>query len=314
MKKILFLFTALFGILTFSSHGMAAVQCSQLFNLTKKGSALFTDSQSKQIAFRIDGNPHSEKVYLLLSGIDKSMSEWERLLPMMLENDSSAAYVRIDLFGQGETAELNQTSKRSISYEDQVQLLNEFIAAQGFHTKELNFISHSYGGAIATKFVQENPDLIKRNILIAPFVDNLEIHQPGVGPFIAWSKFVSEFTGLKDFYELSIGSSAAFGTIMTWPAYQAIRKSENKLTDVLALTEGVRHVGMTEAISQAGATETSIIYSGLDELIPASGHLLLWKHVPETSRGQMLRIPASHESVILNAKQVFDALLQILKN
>lgn len=312
MKKMLTLLTTLFGILAFSVEGSAAIQCRQFFDLTKKGSYLFQTSDAKQVSFRIDGNPRADKIYVLLSGIDKSMSEWDRLLPMMLENDSKAAYVRIDLFGQGETGEMNHTSKSSIPYEAQVQLLREFIRVQGLNGKDITFISHSYGGAIATKFVQENPNLIRRNILIAPFVDNLEIHQPGIGPFYAWSKFMSEFAGLKGFYEASVGNSAALGTIISWPAYQAIRPSENKLSNVLALTEGVREVRMTEAISEAGTTETSIIYSGLDELIPSSGHLQLWKNVPETSQGLLLRIPATHESVVLNTKQVFDALLQLL--
>lgn len=314
MKKLLFLFIAIIGIFIFSTKVLAEGQPLQKSALNRKGFSVFTNSEAKKIAFHIEGNRSAKTIYLFLSGIDKNMSEWDRLVPLMLKNDPTAAYVRIDLFGQGQTAEMNPSKQTLISYEKQVSLLKEFLATPKFRGKNINFISHSYGGAIATKFVQENPNVITKNILVAPFVDNLEVHQPGVGPFLAWSKFVSEFTGLQSFYELNVGTGTALTTILTWPAYQAVRQSETRLTNVLALTEGVRDIGMTNAISKAGQTQTSIIYSGLDELIPTSGHMHLWDNIPETSRGFLFRIPATHESVILNADQVFEAISQILQN
>lgn len=299
--------------MTFSMPVQASIQCHSLFNTTTaKGSSIFVNSKKEAVAFRIDGHSTSEKVILFLNGIDKNLNEWDRLLALMLKRDPTAAYVRIDLFGQGETSDMNPLTTNSISYKRQIQLLQNFISSQGFQNKDLTLISHSYGGAIASKYIQQNPDVVKKNIMISPFIDNLEIHQPGFGPFLAWTKYLSELTGLKGFYDLNIQLGASVGTVLTWPSYQLIRNSESKLHNVLALSEGVRDVEMNQSAEASGSTQTSIIYARLDELIPASGHLDLWEHIPEASRGSLLRIAATHESVLLNTPQVFEAVTSLL--
>lgn len=308
--RIIFTFFAFVCLMPLES--MAQRQCYTLFGLTKSGAQTFLNSKKESIAFRIEGNISSKKVYLFLSGLDKNMSEWDRLLKLMMPKDPQAAYVRIDLFGQGETAEMNPTSESTIHFSRQVELLQDFIQSQGLSGKEINFISHSYGGAIASRYVQENPDAIRRNILLAPFVDNLEIHQPGVGPFLAWSKFVSEISGLKALYEFNTQTSGTIGTTLTWPAYKLFHKTDNRLRDVLALTNGVRDVGMSNALRHAGSTETSVIVSSLDELIPITGHLFLWKDIPEESQGFFLNVIATHEAVSLNPDQVFEQISKVI--
>lgn len=306
MKKFAFQFILFVGLVLNLSVTHAALQCANFFGLTNKGAHFFETSKSDKIAIKVEGNLQSEEVFVFLNGLDRDMSDWDKVLGLMKADNPDAMYVRLDLFGQGETASMNPKSK--LPYTLQTEMLKEMFAKLGLAGKKVTFISHSYGGAIAAKFVQENPNAVAQNIMISPFVDFLETHHPSFSPVFSFAKTFSYAFGLKDAYEASIQLNSTLGTTLTWPAFQLLRQTPGKLSDVIELTNGVRDIGMNQAVSAAGATRTSLIYSGLDELIPTSAHLEVWENVPEQSRGSIIRIPATHESVTLQPQAVFEAI------
>lgn len=307
MKKYgLSFFLVVSIILPNAAFAQVALQ-SNLFGTTARGSSILITSQQEKIAVRVEGSvAQSQKVFLFLNGIDRDMSVWDQVLSLMKEQHPNAAYVRLDLLGQGETSDLTPLAK--IHFSQQVQVLKEIYDSLALNKKEVTFISHSYGGAIATRFVQEHPDAVAHNILIAPYVDFLETHHPMFSPYLSTIKAFSYAFGFKEAYEANIQLNSAWGTFITWSSYQLLKQTPAKLNDVIALTHGVRDVGMNQALEQAGSTRTSMIYGSLDELIPASAHIEMWSHVPATSQGSLIRIAATHDSVNLAPQMVFEAL------
>lgn len=298
-----------------STASAAPLLCAGIFTSgasTSSGTQVFQkNAQSPRMAYQVSGDTSAETVIVFLNGIDKSSREWDQVRDIMIAKKTPASYIQLDLLGQGQTAQLSPTTH--IPYEQQVQLLKDFLDSRSLHGKKLVLIGHSYGGGIAARFVHDHPGIAHSVVLVNPFVDNLESYQPVIGPMMAWARHYAAMTGASAVYESHIQISADLGAISSWPMYAYSGRADAELSNVLALTHGIRYLGMTESVSAPGNTIIHLVISSWDEMIPEAAHDDLFDHIPANNRGVYLVMPVSHESVVNSPQQVVKAIDQALE-
>lgn len=270
------------------------------------------NANGKRIVFESFGAPNAETQVLFLNGIDKGLSQWTRVRESLQFKHPDWGFTQVDLLGQGKTAELNPTEGASISYRAQVDALKILIQDRGLSGKKLILVGHSYGGGIAARLIKENPGLVKEAVLVSPFVDHLETHQPGVGPVMWWAKQWSEMMGLRGLYEANVQMGSDAGAMMTWPMYSFWHSTNSRLTDVMALSRGIRDLQMDQSLRGAGSTRISILSAQMDELIPVTAHAALWSQIPASARGRFGLLTTTHESVTTAPDLVAREILRTL--
>jgi len=308
MKRSFF-FLLLFGFALSSNFSAAAPICSwSLEKATVSGVRV----NGVEVAYTVSGDFDAKTAVIFLPGLERDQSEFQSVENKMLAQKPHLLSVRLDLLGQGATGKRMQVTTE-IEFQDQLTLLDHLLATKELAGKKIVLVGHSYGGGIAARYAADRPGVVKDVILVAPFVDHLEIHQPGVGPMMAFTKFWLDFSNLGAFYESAVGMSSEAGSLMTWPAYSMLNGVDANVGHVLAMTRGIRNIKMTEAVSKMDArTRVSFVISQFDELIPGPAHLQLWNAVPPASQGAYYPIWASHNGVQLLPSFVATPVLNIL--
>ena len=201
--------------LTASVTFAAAPMCSQILaSFTKH--AIFLTHDNKKMAFKLSGKENAKRVVLFLNGLDKSYNEWNDVRDLVEAKKSDTLFVQLDMLGQGQTAKLTPNSSDVIRVEDQIRMLYEFIKTHGYEERDLIIVGHSYGGGIAGRFIHDHPNMVKRAVLIAPFVDNLETYHGAMGSMMATMKVVSEYAGLGFIYQSTLQMTFATGASLSW--------------------------------------------------------------------------------------------------
>lgn len=300
-------FVIIMLVLLLTHQSFASGMCSQLFfEASQKAVTVFQTHDAKKLSYKISGDPDSPNVVLFLNGLDKNYNAWNEVRDIILDKHPHVQYIQLDLLGQGETSRLNR-SQTTIPYQNQIEALKEFISNQKLNEKNLILIGHSYGGGIAARFTRDNPNIVKRAILISPFVDNLETY---AGPAMAMIKSSYEMFGLKSLYDAQVQSAFAMGVNAFWNPKSSPAQTSNK-SDVIALTGGIRNINMRQSIAQINHTTVDFIISNKDELIPNRAHSELYDHLSPENRGYFLRINASHDSPTTAPENLAAALLHI---
>lgn len=311
MRSLIFALVAL-SIVQASAEPLS---CVGLF-VGEQPSVLELKDKTK-IAYREVGSQESDTVIVMLNGLGKDMNQWNEVRDHLLdarEKSLGALLVQVDLFGEGWTGELNNDSNDFvIHFQEQVGLLHQLIKAK-WPGKKLVIAGHSYGGGIAARYAREFPSEVEQLILLAPFVDNLETHQPIVGPIYAWARATSELFGFKALYDTAVMTQSSFAMSSLWLAYGLVEPTHSTLPEVMALTRGNRDLQMTESVQHTGSTRVNLILSAGDAIVPYLAHASLWNAIPQANRGREILIPSLHDSVSLMPMTVAHNMRQILKH
>lgn len=278
---------------------------------TNRQDRVFRTSQSERVVYRLTGRANAQRVFVFLNGIDKNMSQWDQVILEMKSQNSNDLYLQVDLLGQGRTSDLNPLYTDRIAYQEQVRIVGELLSSIKAQNQEVVFVGHSYGGGIGARYIAEHPGVVKSMIMISPFVDHLEIYQPGLGPFMWMAKSAAEMMGLKDFYEVNVQLGSELGTAANWMTYSFFHQSEGHIADVINLTRGIRDLDMAGAMKDAGTTEMNLVISQFDEVVPPAAHHHLWQNVPKGNRGHLMTLYSTHESVTLFPKKISDLVIEL---
>ena len=283
----------------------SAVDVSQSAHLELQGVSENGDEQlilhtrrGASVAIRRRGRADASSQVLFLNGIDRDMSQWSKLIDQLSSRDANAAYLQVDLLGQGQTAKWAGSPKQALPYELQIELLEDLSQASKLSPDQsLTIVGHSYGGGIAVKFAQLHPRLVRRLVLIAPYVDNLEHYQIGAGPILMWTKTWFEMFGAEKMYRDYFHLANESWMKASWSTYRAMKGSSANLDDVIALTRGIEDLGMTQAVVGLTDVKVDMVVASFDEVIPMAAHLLLFNHIPQDSRGSFKVLMSTHEIV-----------------
>lgn len=305
MKKGLrvFLAGAAFVMPALSAHATGpsfslatAPRCAGIFaDLPIAESVIHTTEDGLRVLYRTSGSKSPKARILFLNGIDKDMSEWSGLRSTMEKRYPEAAFVQVDLIGQGKSAEMN-SSASEIHFSLQVRVLKDLIEKNGWDQEPLIVVGHSYGGGIAARLNAEHPGRIQEIILAAPFADFLETKQPGIGPFLMAQKMAMDAWGLGPWYEMMVSTTTESGMAATWLPYSTMKQSKSTLKNVIAMTRGIRQLNMDQAVANPGDARISIIAFTHDEVVPPHALMSMWNRIPEANRGQFRLMMGTHEA------------------
>jgi|GEM_PF-3720889 len=277
-----------------------------------KSQVLQIQVKEQAISMEETGSRNSQNVVIFLSGLERDRSQFTKVEQQMRRTWNDFISIRIDLLGQGQTAR-TMGPQTSIQPEDQETILESVLARPELQGKHIILVGHSYGGGIAAKFAADHPNVVSDLILIAPFVDNLEIHQPLVGPSMDWMRYWAKFMQMGSVYDSAVQGTSEMGSVLTWPTYKLMQGIDANLMDVLAMTRGIRHLDMNAAVANLQNIRVHMLISSLDELIPTPAHKALWELVPEPSRGTFQFMPSTHNSVTYHPAMVSEQILRILR-
>lgn len=272
---------------------------------------VFRTSHSERVSYRLTGPASAKRIFVFLNGIDKNMSQWDQVISEMKSQNSKDLYLQVDLLGQGRTSDVNPLYTDRIAYQEQVRILDELLSFVRKQNHEVVIVGHSYGGGIGARYVADHPGAVKTVIMISPFVDHLEVYQPGLGPFMWMAKSAAEMMGLKEFYETNVQLGSELGTAANWMTYSFFHQSEGHIADVINLTRGIRDLDMAGALRKAGTTEMNLVISQYDEVVPPAAHHHLWQNVPDQNRGDLVTLYSTHESVTLFPKKISDLVIEL---
>jgi pimeloyl-ACP methyl ester carboxylesterase len=105
---------------------------------------------------------------VLLHAAGSSGAQWRGMLPHLTPR---YRVITPDLYGHGRTDAWPDPD--TLTHEDQAALLKAIVEHTGIGPFDL--VGHSYGGATALRYILQNPDMVKRLVVIEPMLLNLLI-------------------------------------------------------------------------------------------------------------------------------------------
>lgn len=131
----------------------------------------FINQKGQKINYYSKTHPDNKKVLVIIPGRTESSMKYAELLYDL--KDKGFDFFIIDHQGQGFSERVLKDPhkgyvRRFQHYVDDMTLwMNEVVQPQA-HNKELYLLAHSMGGAIASLYMAQNPELFKRAVLSAP--------------------------------------------------------------------------------------------------------------------------------------------------
>ena len=136
--------------------------------------------------YKLEGKDGGDLVVLVHGG-RVPMWTWDK--PVQALTDAGFKVLRYDMYGRGYSDRPEVTYNR---YLYQRQLL-ELVDALGF--AKFDLIGFSLGGATATNFTAQNPERVRKLVLIAPVIKNFKV--PSIFRIPILGEFVGRLFGVK---------------------------------------------------------------------------------------------------------------------
>jgi len=136
--------------------------------------------------YKLEGKDGGELVVLVHGG-RVPMWTWDKQVQALTE--AGFKVLRYDMYGRGYSDRPEVTYNRKLY---QRQLL-ELVDALGF--AKFNLIGFSLGGATAVNFTAQNPERVRKLVLIAPVIKNFKV--PSIFRIPVLGEFVARLFGVK---------------------------------------------------------------------------------------------------------------------
>lgn len=112
------------------------------------------------------GDEGSGDILVLMHAAGSSGAQWRGMLPLLTDR---YRVITPDLYGHGRTDFWPDPD--TLRHEDHAALLNAVLNEVGATTVDM--VGHSYGGATVLRAMLQNPDLVRRLVIIEPMLLNL---------------------------------------------------------------------------------------------------------------------------------------------
>lgn len=132
----------------------------------------FRNKNALTLKYYIHRKPHHKKILVIVPGRTEPAMKYTELFYDL--KDSGFDLYIMDHQGQGESERLLRDSHKGhvLHFSDYVDDFEQFMNEVVIHPeKEIYLLAHSMGGAIATKYMNKNPDVVKKAVLVAPMFE-----------------------------------------------------------------------------------------------------------------------------------------------
>ena len=154
-------------------------------------SGTLVNQQGLKLKYFFHKNPNNHKSLLIVPGRTEPAYKYAELIYDL--KDSGFDIFIMDLQGQGESSRILADSQKGhvINFYNYVADMEEFIkkVVVSKATKPLYLIAHSMGGAISTLYMNRNPNVIKKAVLVAPMFE-MNTHPYSEAVARIYSKFL----------------------------------------------------------------------------------------------------------------------------
>lgn len=276
------IFTA--GIFGFASdvHANSGKRI-QKFVQIKQDRELFVDWMPAKAGFQ---------TVVVLNGLTYSTKQWDRFANSL--HKMGYGLVRYDMIGMGQTLVKYAPVFRKIELADQVTDLKALISQLGL--SRVNLLGLSYGGGVAIAFAAQNPSMVDKLILMAPFTQPVEGQDQWIKGQIwatrqlqPWN--TSSDDELYDFFLKQI-------VYTTYPAAEpSVLENPFKLEAVFRLVQGIRKWSFVEAARSLPTNSVHMIIAGEDQYIPLETLEKFWNEIPSSSRASLMIINDSEHKI-----------------
>ncbi len=155
------------------------------------------------------GDAGSGELLVLMHAAGSSGAQWRGVLPHLTDR---YRVITPDLYGHGRTDFWPDPD--TLRHEDQAALLHAVLREVG--ATSVDMVGHSYGGATALRLMLQNPDLVRRFVVIEPMLLNLLVD-------------AGEDDVLADLYVMAKGflhNVEALGPEAAWKTFLDFRNGE----------------------------------------------------------------------------------------
>jgi pimeloyl-ACP methyl ester carboxylesterase len=221
-------------------------------------------------------------------------------------------FIRLDMLEVGTT--LRRSIEKAdgpyrmqdIPIEKQAQAVIEAIEA--LSSNKVIIVGLSYGGAVAAQVAKMRPDLVKRLMLVGPYVRDLKYTSPQFAEIPGWNIFASAQVW-NPMYHLSRSQALESGFMKLIPGPMMIFR-DYYLEGVNKLSDGVYRFDLTDVLKEV-TVKTDILYGQKEDFIHPKFFHQSWEALPKPSRGNLVELQGGlHDLVTQAPKFVADWIFE----
>ena len=230
---------------------------------------------------------------MLLNGLTYSTRQWESFAQVLRSRGISV--LRYDMFGMGNTLLRYGPVLSVIPYQFQVETLKALLEKLKI-ASPYNLVGLSYGGAIATAFGAEFPELTGRLFLMAPYTRPLEEQDKWIKSQIWQNRQMFPFNPASDdeLYDYFLRQII----YTTYPAAEPISvENPLKLEGIFRLVQGVRKWDSKKAVKRLPEGSVYLMIAEKDQYIKRSVMDEFWTWVPDLAKAEIGLVPNSEHKI-----------------
>jgi pimeloyl-ACP methyl ester carboxylesterase len=246
--------------------------------------------------FFVDYSPpkNAKPTVVLLNGLTYSTKQWDVFAKQLIFEGYGV--VRYDMFGMGQTLLGNLPVLKEIEYRQQVHDLKELLEKLNV-PKPYNLVGLSYGGAIATEFGAQYPQLTGKLVLMAPFTKPVKEQDEWIKKQVALTRAMFPLNpatdaALYDYFLKKLIYS-------TYPLAEPISAEyyPHKLEAIFRMVQSVRHWEYPKAVQKLPEKSVHYMIAAEDQYIKADVMEEGWAAIGKAQRMSRIVIGGAEHKI-----------------
>ena len=220
---------------------------------------------------------------LLLNGMTYSTENWNSSVAELKK--LGIGTFRLDLRGQGRTAEKEGLLDFPIPYQQQVEII-ESVLRRFRATEKLNILGLSYGGGLGLAFAAKNPDWVENIFAVAPYLKPISQQDQWIRLLVAQTKLFAPHLSedfLYDFY-------------LRWLVFGTYSRAEPEALNTFAkiqaafdLARGIRSFEALSIVRELPSKSLHLVVAGQDQYLTDPQEMdEFWFKLPNRVRETMI--------------------------
>ncbi len=248
---------------------------------------------SKKIIFKRHNSIKKElPSIILLNGLLYDQNRWGETCKYLSE--LSYNLLTFDFYGQGRTVENNDIPTQPISLDNQVEDLYQLII-QEVGNKPVILVGLSYGGAVAQKFGVKYPNLIKKILLVAPYIQPINKLESIIEQQSYWTNLFVPYMSFSDCFDFHLKNLMGIEVFKDKLEKGNLDNIHVHNEGTFRLAQGIKHLHINPSdLKKLSKKSVSMLIPKYDEYTSVLDYLAFWNKIPSTVKSNVEILPTVH--------------------
>lgn len=273
--------------------GVAIVAAASLASAKDDFAGFIEIRKNHELYVRWTKAQPGQPTVVLLNGLTYTTKQWDDFANVLIHQ--GLGVVRYDMFGMGETLLKYAPLFRPVSYQEQVEDLDQLTQQLGLDGK-LNIVGLSYGGGIAMAFGATYPERVRNLVLMAPYTQPLEDQDKWVRSQIWYTRQVQPWNPASDddLYDYYLRQIVFTSYPMVEPV---VLENPFKLEGVFRMVQGIRKWTSDQAVGLLPRRTVHLMIAGNDQYLKRHVMEEFWASVPAEVRASVIVVNNSEHKI-----------------